>query len=209
MSFKTEQEVFWAGEFGNDYIDRNDDQYKILPTNIYLFSQVLKNTCGIKSIIEFGSNIGYNLIALTRLLPFLDISAIEINSKAVEILKKRFDNNLKIYDQSILDFCVDYKRDLVLIKGVLIHLNPDELKNVYQTLYDSTKKYLVICEYYNPQPVEVNYRGNIGKLFKRDFAGEMLEQYNDLELIDYGFIYHRDNVFPADDFTWFLMKKQL
>jgi len=23
MTYKTEQEAFWAGEFGNDYIDRN------------------------------------------------------------------------------------------------------------------------------------------------------------------------------------------
>jgi len=207
MDYKTEQEEFWAGEFGNNYIDRNDDQYKILPTDTYLFSQALKNTCGIKSLIEFGSNIGYNLIAIKRLLPILDISAIEINSKAVEILKNRFDNKIKVYNQSILDFNVDYKRDLVVIKGVLIHINPNELKNVYQKLYDSTQKYLFIGEYYNPHPVEVIYREKAGKLFKRDFAGEMLDLYKDLELIDYGFIYHRDNIFPGDDFTWFLMKK--
>ena len=209
MAFKTEQEAFWAGEFGNDYTDRNDDQLKILPTDTYLFSQVLKNTCGIKSAIEFGSNIGYNLAAIKRLLPLVDISAVEINTKAVEILKKRFDNNIKIYNQSILDFSIDYKRDLVLIKGVLIHINPDELIVVYQKLYESAQKYIVVCEYYNPCPVEVNYRGNTGKLFKRDFAGEILNQYKDLKLVDYGFIYHRDNIFPGDDFTWFLMEKKV
>jgi spore coat polysaccharide biosynthesis protein SpsF len=125
MAYKTEQEDFWAGEFGNNYINRNDDQSKILPTDTYLFSQILKNTSGIKSVIEFGSNIGYNLVAIKRLLPIVDISAIEINTKAVEILKKRFDNKIKIYNQSILDFNVDNKRDLVLIKGVLIHINPE------------------------------------------------------------------------------------
>jgi len=30
----------------------------------------------------------------------------------------------------------------------------------------------------------------------------------DLELVDYGFVYHRDPVFPQDDINWFLMKKQ-
>ena len=63
-------------------------------------------------------------------------------------------------------------------------------------------------EYYNPTPVEVTYRGNTGKLFKRDFAGELLDKYSDLELVDYGFIYHRDNCFPQDDITWFLMEKK-
>jgi spore coat polysaccharide biosynthesis protein SpsF len=55
--------------------------------------------------------------------------------------------------------------------------------------------------------MEINYRGNTGKLFKRDFAGEIMEKYKDLELVDYGFIYHRDNIFAGDDFTWFLLEK--
>ena len=39
------------------------------------------------------------------------------------------------------------------------------------------------------------------------FAGELLDAYPDLELVDYGFQYHRDHNFPADDSTWFLLKK--
>jgi len=42
-------------------------------------------------------------------------------------------------------------------------------------------------------------------LFKRDFAGELMDNFP-VELVDYGFQYHRD-VFPADDVTWFLMRK--
>jgi spore coat polysaccharide biosynthesis protein SpsF len=56
--------------------------------------------------------------------------------------------------------------------------------------------------------VEVPYRGNSGKLFKRDFAGEMLDRYSDLQLLDYGFGYHRDPQFPVDDITWFLLEKR-
>jgi spore coat polysaccharide biosynthesis protein SpsF len=209
MAFKTEQEEFWAGEFGNEYVDRNDNQFAILPTDTYLFGQILKRTSGIKSVIEFGSNVGYNLAAVKRLLPESEISAIEINTKAAEVLKSRFGGNIIIYNKSILDFVVDYKRDLVIIKGVLIHINPDELGTVYEKLYETSQKYIVVCEYYNPSPVEVNYRGRGGKLFKRDFAGEILEKHKELELVDYGFIYHRDNIFSGDDFTWFLLKKQI
>ena len=39
-----------------------------------------------------------------------------------------------------------------------------------------------------------------------DFAGEVIEKYN-LKLINYGFVYHRDNNFPLDDISWFLLKK--
>ena len=75
-------------------------------------------------------------------------------------------------------------------------------------MYKNTKKYICIVEYYNPTPVEVIYRGHKGKLFKRDFAGEMLDKYRNLKLINYGFVYKRDNNFPYDDINWFLLEKK-
>jgi hypothetical protein len=35
-----------------------------------------------------------------------------------------------------------------------------------------------------------------------------MDQYPDLTLVDYGFTYHRDANFPADDATWFLLEKK-
>lgn len=99
------------------------------------------------------------------------------------------------------------KFDFTLIKGVLIHINPDYLSKVYEILYQSSNRYICVVEYYNPSPVTVNYRGHQDRLFKRDFAGEMLDKFQDLSLIDYGFVYHRDTNFPQDDLTWFLMEK--
>jgi len=66
----------------------------------------------------------------------------------------------------------------------------------------------MIAEYYNPTAVEIAYRGHEGKLFKRDFAGEIKQRFSDLVLVDYGFVYHGDPVFPQDDVNWFLLKKQ-
>jgi len=68
-------------------------------------------------------------------------------------------------------------------------------------------RYICLAEYYNPTPMEVPYRGHSGRLYKRDFAGEMLERFPDLSLVDYGFVYHRDPNFPLDDITWFLLEK--
>lgn len=200
--FKTDQEKFWSEEFGDSYIERNQNYH----VNIPLFSEILSKTDKVESIIEFGSNIGLNLKAIRNLFPTINLSAIEINSKAIQHLKELDD--IKVYNQSILDFEVDYKRDLVLIKTVLIHINPEYLNDVYELLYQSSNRYICIAEYYNPTPVEVNYRGHTKRLFKRDFAGEMLEKYSDLELVDYGFVYHRDNNFPQDDITWFLLRKK-
>lgn len=205
MNYKTEQEEFWAGKFGDDYISRNNNS-QLLSSNIFLFSSILRSTSSISSVIEFGANIGLNLRAIKTILPSVNCTAVEINSAAVNEL--RLLENLNVYHGSIFDFCADDKKDFVLIKGVLIHLNPDKLNDAYNVLYSSSSRYICIAEYYNPTPVEIEYRGASGRLFKRDFAGELMDKFNDLELIDYGFIYHRDKNFPQDDITWFLLEKK-
>ncbi len=203
--FKTEQENFWAGEFGDDYIKRNDDK-KILAGNINLFSSILKNTSPINSIVEYGPNIGLNLMSLKTLFPEVKISAVEINEKAVNQLKKNRDID-EVHHASLLNFKTRKKWDLTLVKGVLIHVNPDELPQAYELLYKTSGRYICIVEYYNPRPVAIDYRGHKDKLFKRDFAGEMLSKFKDLKLVNYGFSYHLDNNFPQDDLNWFLLEK--
>lgn len=206
MSYTTEQEKFWASkEWGDSYIERNS--YDRVKNNIHFFSNILNKTRDIKSILEFGSNIGLNIIALKQLLPEATYSAIEINENACKELKK-LDFIKNIYQESIFEFEENLKNDLVFTKVVLIHINPEHLDLVYKKLYEASNKYILIAEYYNPTPVEINYRGHEGKLFKRDFAGEILDKYADLSLVDYGFSYHRDNNFHQDDITWFLLKKE-
>ena len=202
--YKTEQEEFWTGQFGDDYTNRNQGS-QLIASNTALFASIIARTRQVKSILELGANRGLDLLALRSLLPAVELSAIEINPKAVKELESI--NNLKIYQQSILDFSVDYQRDLVLSKGLLIHIAPEMLPRAYQVLYESSGRYICLAEYYNPTPVEVEYRGNKGKLFKRDFAGEMMDRYPDLALLDYGFTYHRDNNFPQGDLTWFVLSK--
>ena len=205
MTFKTQQEQFWAGEFGDAYIDRNMGE-KLLASNLDFFSKALRGARGVSSCIEFGANIGMNLRAMRLLFPSQEQHAIEINGEAVKQLATAVPP-ANIFQGSILDYPVARLFDLVLIKGVLIHINPEVLPAVYEKLYDSTGKYLLVSEYYNPSPVAIPYRGYTDRLFKRDFCGELLDAYPDLTLVDYGFAYRRDPNFPQDDVTWFLMRK--
>jgi len=206
MSFKTEQEEFWAGEFGNEYINRNKSA-EYLASNLNFFSKAFNQIGRPKSLVEFGANIGMNLKAIKLLFPNIDLSAIEINETAAKELNRVIEKE-KVFNGSIFEYPVTKTHEVSLIKGVLIHIHPDMLPTVYEKLYASSEKYILVCEYYNPAPVAINYRGHSDRLFKRDFAGEMLEKFNDLELIDYGFVYKRDKAFPQDDITWFLMEKK-
>ena len=204
-NYSTEQEQFWAGEFGTDYIARNQGD-ALLASNLDFFAKTLRNAHGLKACIEFGANVGMNLKALKLLYPEQEQHAIEINADAVTQLELVIPSD-NIHHTSILEFQPNRVWDLVLIKGVLIHINPDMLPDVYDKLVAATDRYLMVAEYYNPSPVAIPYRGHSDRLFKRDFAGEIMDRYPQMKLLDYGFAYHRDPSFPQDDITWFLMVK--
>jgi pseudaminic acid biosynthesis-associated methylase len=202
----TAQETFWAGEFGDQYSRRNRGA-ALLASNLAFFSRALQSVPAAKDCLEFGANVGMNLQALRLLYPEQQQFGLEINAGAAAELRAILPAE-HVFNTSILDFTPSRTFDLVLIKGVLIHMNPDTLPQVYDTLHRATGRHLLVCEYYNPSPVEVSYRGHAERLFKRDFCGELLDRFSDLRLVDYGFAYRRDPAFPQDDITWFLMEKK-
>lgn len=211
MKKNTPQENFWSGKFGDEYISRNIGP-ELLASNVSFFSRALNKVGKIDSMIEFGANVGMNLSAIKVLYPNLLLNAVEINQNASKELKINHPN-CEVFTGSINSFQVNNKEkyDLSLIKTVLIHINPDQLENTYKAIYESSKKYILICEYYNTTPVTVNYRGHNDRLFKRDFAGEILDKYSDLVLVDYGFVYHREQGpchILIDDISWFLLEKK-
>jgi pseudaminic acid biosynthesis-associated methylase len=202
---ETDQEAFWRGSFGDDYTRRNASDSHVR-SNVSLFSRILGSAPGTQTIVELGCNRGLNLQALHSLNPALRLSAYEINEEAAKAATELA--IAQIHCQSILEMDLDQieRSDLSFTKGVLIHINPEELHHAYEALYKLSNRYVAVCEYYNPTPVMVPYRGTTGTLFKRDFAGELIDQFN-LKLLDYGFVYHRDRQCPLDDCTWFLLEK--
>lgn len=204
MSFGTEQEHFWAGEFGNDYADRNRGP-EHLAANLVLWGRILSHSTGITSVLELGANIGMNLRALKQLLPKASLAAVEINSKACKSLREI--GGVDVAEASLLAHRPTRPVDLAFVSGVLIHLAPERLPDAYDVLAAASARYVVIAEYYNPTPVELTYRGHEGRLFKRDFAGEFVERHP-FRLVEYGFTYRRDPNFAFDDLTWFLLERK-
>lgn len=206
-TFNTPQEAFWAGEFGTEYILRNRGS-ALLASNVDFFARGLHRAQGVNSCIEFGANIGMNISALKLLYPDIEAYGIEINYEAAIQLGEIIPS-CQIYNTSILDFSPTRQWDLTLIKTVLIHIDPNFLPSVYEKLVNSTSRYLMVAEYYSQSPMEVSYRGHSDRLFKRDFAGEILDAFPEMQLIDYGFAYRRDPKYPQDDISWFLMEKRM
>jgi len=204
-NFGTPQEEFWAGDFGSGYIERNNSS-EIISSNIVLFSGIIASLKKIESVLELGCNVGLNLDALSLIDSKLSLSGVELNRQAANIAARK--KNATIHQKTIVEpFDLQCTYDLTFTKTVLIHINPDRLHVVYENLVRHSRRYILICEYYNPTPVAIDYRGHSEKLFKRDFAGELICKYG-LTLVKYGFSYHRDKyLHHQDDATWFLLEK--
>lgn len=201
----TKPETLWRSDHYKEWAARTDERRAVLiRSNFTLFYGILEDIQDeVESILEFGAGNGLNLLAIRDAFPDIDLHATDINPEAVEELHRLGFNSVccPITQDGLLP-C-----DLVLTKGVLMHVPPTQIKDAYRTLYETARNYILICEYYNPVPVEVPYHGETGVLWKRDYAGEMLDIYPDLRLVDYGFVYHRDHFVPLDDVSWFLLQK--
>lgn len=202
--FNTPQEEFWAGDFGDEYIARNESP-ELLSSNLAMFAKILATVDVLPvQVLEIGANVGMNIRALQQLLPGAKFTGVEINEAASERLAS---TGCTVVNASIADVDLTNSYDFVFTKGVLIHIAPDLLKDTYKKMYSLSNRWILVAEYYNPSPVGIPYRGHADRLFKRDFAGEMLDMFPDLVLQDYGFAYHR-GIYPQDDITWFLLEKK-
>ena len=79
--FSTQQEEFWAGEFGDAYIGRNESK-ELLASNLNFFATALRRAGSVASCVELGANIGMNLRALQLLYPAMKLSGVEIHADA-------------------------------------------------------------------------------------------------------------------------------
>jgi pseudaminic acid biosynthesis-associated methylase len=205
MNYETAQERFWAGQFGADYIARNSSPGH-LAASIAMFTAMLARTERLNSVLELGANIGLNMRSLRMLLPHARLEAVEINPEAYSAVSKI--EGVTAHNTTLLGFRLKERVDLAFTCGVLIHIAPEALSKAYETLYECSNRYILVAEYYSPSPVEIPYRGERERLFKRDFAGDLLETYPKLRLLDYGVFYRRDTTFKFDDTNWYLLEKR-
>lgn len=162
----TDTADFWKGDFGAAYIARNQIDYR---TRMDFFREVL-NLTNAGNVLEVGCNKGHNLLAIAAVSPWVEIAGCDINATATElarsVLPEAFIENIGAneLDQFGIKF------DLVFTAGVLIHIAPESLKAVMQSIIDASEKYVLAVEYESSAEIEVTYRGHEGKLWRRPFG---------------------------------------
>ena len=83
------------------------------------------------------------------------------------------------------------------------------LKENLKKIISSSKKYILIGEYFNRTPTSIIYKRKKDNLFKRDFGKFIIENFGrELKLVDYGFLWgHIYNDGGFDDITWWIFRK--
>lgn len=205
---RVEQIQFWRGDFGDAYTERNRQTEESLASRTRLFRRVLRVArLGVGArVLEVGTNIGMNLVALARLAP-LSLFGIDPNRTALTLLAQdpalRSRARVAMAQVERLPFA-DASMDLVFTCGVLIHIHPDNLMEACREILRVSRRYVLCAEYFSPRPEEIVYRGQRGLLFKRDFGGFFLDHWPRLHLLDYGFFWKR---IEFDDFNWWLFER--
>lgn len=201
-----EQERFWLQTYADRYIQRNNSfDFEL---GLKAWRRMLANASRIDSLLECGSNIGRNIGFVEMLLPDARKSIIELAEKAYRTATSRFQLD-QSFNGSIVDS--DFQPvsfDLVFTCGVLIHIHPDDLVANMRKMFDYSRRYILIAEYFNRTPVMIEYQGERDRLFKSDFGKTFVTNFA-VDVVDYGFLWgHEFDAAGFDDITWWLFEKK-
>ncbi len=200
---QTDLERLWAGTFGDDYVERNT----AAGAGRREFWQEVVDRIEPGNVLEVGCNIGGNLHWLAELLSTERVAGVDVNERALEALRERVPGiDVRAATGRSLPF-EDDSFDLVFTSGVLIHQAPGQLEEMMGEIVRCSRRWVLCAEYFSEDEVEVRYHGKSGALFKRDYGGLYERLFEELALLDTGFLARADN--PSwDDVTWWLFERR-
>ena len=190
MQETNRQLVKWAGNFGQEYTDRNRSSLSAMEklykrhfgmTRTEMNRSFLNRLDRSMRILEVGCNIGNQLLCL-RQMGFDNLYGIDPQDYAVELAKKRL-KGIQVIKGNIFDIPFkDRFFDLVFTSGVLIHISPRNIKKALKEIYRCSGKYIWGYEYYSERYQEIPYRGEKHLLWKADFARLFKEVFPKLKI---------------------------
>jgi len=194
-------ERLWAGEFGDEYIERNLAAYARRGEFWLPFIEELRP----QSVLELGCNVGGNLEWIAQRVEARNIIGVDVNAKALRMLEERVPG-VRAMHAPARDLPVsDHSIELVFTMGVLIHQPEETLARVMSEMVRASSRYVFCAEYFDDHTVEVPYRGHEGALFRRDYGGLFLDLFpHDLTLVREGFLTAEQGF---DRNTWWLFER--
>lgn len=197
------QDKLWKGDFGISYTERNPPADRA-----GLWQKALRNAFElplVPDVLELGAGQGDNLAVFCsdpEAIATKKCTGVEINPIAAAVMRSR---GFGVIEDSVHNLVEKHDIgtwDLVITRGFLIHVSPDDLPQVYRLMANAASKYVCIAEYFAPERREQRYQGHDHAMWLADYAGEFLLLHPEFHLVDYGFYYDRDG---GDNETWFLM----
>lgn len=151
----------WRGEFGDEYTQRNQVDWQ---QRIPFWERIMRFT-GARSVFEVGCNAGWNLSAIKSVAPYARAAGSDINPRALEQASAA---GLEVYE--CLDFTrVEGKFDLVFTAGVLIHVEPENVREIMRAIVDKSFRHVFAIEYGASFEEAIPYRGHDDKCWKRPY----------------------------------------
>ena len=148
----------WAGRFGDRYIERNKQlsNFQYHNTNrLEVTKSFFEDIPRDASILELGCNVG-SIIRILASMGFTDVYGLDINAKAIEIIRRKYPNYI-FKCESIEDFEPVSNFDLIFTSGVLIHMLPKHLPEIVEKMERLSKKWIFGFEYYAPKFEKIDY----------------------------------------------------
>lgn len=202
----------WAGTFGQDYQSRNSSSWTSIKNRCRLFGdifQCMETHCKSfpTSIIEVGGGCGDNLRAIDMIYERSRQPIKLMSCDPNETARKAMADVATVMpgDLSALPYA-DEAADLVFTSGVLIHVSPVDLDRALSEIHRISKRWVLSIEYYNNVPEEIQYRGQSGMMWRRDWGEAWLSKFPDLKPIGIGFAWKRTS--GLDNLTWVLLDKK-
>ena len=207
----------WSGDFGTAYhTDRNASNWESIKNRSRLFGdifQAMENANKANpspqpfpaSVIEVGGGCGDNLRAIDMIYERSRQPIKLMSCDPNEAARKAMADVATVLpgDLSQLPYADD-AADMVFTSGVLIHVPPADLPRALSEIHRVSKRWVLSIEYFNHVPEEIQYRGQSGMLWRRDWGEAWLAQFPTLKPIGYGFCWKR--MTGLDNVHWLLLE---
>ena len=197
---------WWEGAEGKAYAMRNSPTLLDIENrqkSLYAaLSEIWHPNSKIFSVLEVGCGPGANLAALSDATA-VQLYGVEPNPYArhlaLEVAPKA-----KIFDGSAFNITAeDESFDLVFTAGVLIHINPEQLKLAMREIIRVSRKYVMAIEYFAPECEPIKYYGDV-RIWRNDFGKIYLDE--GLKPVRTGFFWKHNNS-GYDNTVFWLMEK--